>query len=309
MKKTKIEWTDDSDNPIMTADGSFFCTPVSEGCKFCYAEVMARRLSGMRHAPAHDWKVGKAPELVLRREILDSWARQGRPRKHFVSSMTDICGEFVPDDWFFEILDAMAAAPHQTFQILTKRADRLYLLCWDWLHRRAAGERFYMMPPNIWLGVSAENQRRADERIPALLRIPAAVHWVSAEPLIGPLNLTPYLRDGGRFIPRLSWVVTGGESGHGARPPHPLWFHVLDDQCRASGVAFFFKQWGDWSPFPPADGNTPRMSYVDWEIGEIKPPNVATTDATAMYKVGKKYAGRELSGRTHNEFPFHVKTI
>jgi protein gp37 len=299
MKGSKIEWTDDSDNPVMTADGSFYCFKVSEACDHCYAEGQARRLSAMRHTTPRPYKkVRQFPPMQLKRDMLAGWARQTKAKKHFVSSMTDIAGEFVPDEWFYEIMDAMRAASLQTFQVLTKRASRYAELSNKWIAMRGLTS----LPPNIWPGVSVETMRRANERIPYLLSIPSYYHWISAEPLLEHLDLHEYLYPVGHRPP-LNWVVTGGESGHKARISHPGWFRSLRDQCaNADNVAFFFKQWGEWCP-ETLPGMHSRMEYIDERGKIIQPPDVATIHAQEMYRIGKHNAGHHLDGAIWQNFP------
>jgi protein gp37 len=149
--------------------------------------------------------------------------------------------------------------------------------------------------PNIWLGVSVEDQKRADERIPPLLETPAAIRFISAEPLLGPVDISLYLASGYLEPPHtdiINWVIVGGESGSGARPMHPAWPAVLRDQCIGAGIPFFFKQWGEWSPYT-AIGCAERETAI---VGE-------GFHAYQLIKTGKKVAGRVLDGRTWDEFP------
>jgi protein gp37 len=147
--------------------------------------------------------------------------------------MGDLFHDDCPIEWIDRVFDVMARAPQHTFQVLTKRAARLR----EYTLRRTSSPL-----ANVWLGVSTERQKEADERIPLLLAAPAAVRFISAEPLLGPLNISDYMRR--TAVPRLNWIIVGGESGHGARPMKPEWAESLRDQCDRSGVAFFFKQWG-----------------------------------------------------------------
>ena len=245
---TKIEWSDSTWNPI----GG--CTRVSEGCRNCYAEIMAARFSDpgqWGHGLArrvtlpdgttdHRW-TGK---MVLHDHRLDQPLRWKKPRRIFVNSTSDLFHENVPDEWIDRVFAVMALAPQHTFQVLTKRPARArdYMLavgrCRSWLYESppvAANPsvRWRMPLPNVWLGTSVEDQATADARIPHLLATPAAVRFLSCEPLLGPV--TPDLT-------RIHWVIVGGESGPGARPMHPDWARGLRDQCEVAGVAFFMKQ-------------------------------------------------------------------
>lgn len=301
---SRIEWTEATWNPIVG------CSLESPGCKNCYAMPMARRIEAMQPGshyagttkvvngkPVWTGKVALAPEHILTQPL-----RWRRPRRIFVNSMGDLFHEDVPDEWIDRVFAVMALAPQHTFQVLTKRSARMraYLVAWpmdsrqpdritNLAHQIGWGVRGYegsggltARPlPNVWLGVSTEDQRRADERVPDLLETPAAVRFVSAEPLLGPIDFEgirrhnptgkPWInalrglvtrgdylaRSPGecsfntstRFpgeLPTLDLVIVGGESGPNARPMHPDWVRYLRDRCTAAGVSFFFKQWGEW---------------------------------------------------------------
>ena len=273
-EKTAIQWTDSSQNPIVVKGGGWYCIKVSEGCQHCYAEKLNQ--SPYYHGNQLKYKhLPQMPELELKRDMLAGWAKKTKPRRHFVSSMTDVFGEFVPDEWIFEILDAMLPAPLQTFQVLTKRAERMYQMCLAWLEARGLSS----LPPNIWIMVSVDNQGRADERIPWLLRVPAFIHGLSVEPLLGPIDLKwcdwcgrfgDHDCEGGYTWAKtikedqagINWVIIGGESGHDARPFYIGWARDLISQCRPAGVPVFMKQLGSnqaGDGFDPADW--PRMTY------------------------------------------------
>ncbi|MGF3026558.1 DUF5131 family protein [Methylobacterium aquaticum] len=311
-----IEWTD-ATWQIVTG-----CSVVTAGCTNCYA----MRLAGTRlqHHKSRagltkDTKAGPVwtGEVRFNEQWLTQPLQWKRPRKIFVAAHGDLFHEGVPDDVLDRVFAVMALAPQHTFQVLTKRADRMrrYLegclppphdlplgRAWVTQWHRAAGVRRAMwdlgeagfrdrlgkvmtLPlPNVWLGVSVEDQRRADERIPDLLGTPAAVRWISAEPLLGPVDLEamPFSEGdprhrwsaltgqaimhatgaGGQpdftvrldapIRPHLDWVVVGGESGPGARPMHPDWARSLRDQCAAAGVSYHFKQWGAWAELDQA---------------------------------------------------------
>ena len=298
---TAIEWTDASWTPIraraleIQRDGSgkerlgWHCEHVSEACRNCYAEAINRRLgTGFDFKPGtlRSGRGGRdRPELFLDDTMLTVPLRWRRPRRIFVCSMTDLFAAFVPDEWIDRIFAVMALCPQHTFQVLTKRAERMrnYLTAntgaWDTGHacgrvaeivermrtdnrpvgplpHREPGERWWPLP-NVWLGVSAERQKEADERIPPLLATPAAVRFVSAEPLLGPIDFTRYLHDSDcrqfefgictchdpREV-RLDWIIVGGESGPNARPFDTAWAASIVEQCRAAGVACFVKQLG-----------------------------------------------------------------
>lgn len=269
--KTGIQWTDQVWNPVVG------CSRVSAGCNFCYAF----QLHDQRHVA---WKRGRwdsAPaqyhqpfsKVQLLPERLGDPLHWRKPRRVFVNSMSDLFHPDVPDAFIEQVFGVMAKTPHHTYQILTKRPARML----EWMKRRTnahalrmLGEREYMQAwplPNVWLGVSVEHQAAADERIPRLLQTPAAVRFISAEPLLGPVDLRPWLFDwttlhkwsDGSDTPHLDWVIVGGESGPHARPIVPqsvdmsdyfhaqLCIHALRDlkqQCDDAGVPVFMKQLG-----------------------------------------------------------------
>lgn len=318
--KTGIEWTDATWNPIRG------CSRVSQGCVNCYAERVAARFSG----PGQPYEglarmTASGPRWTGEvRFIEDAWLqplRWKRPRRIFVNSMSDLFHEDLDVGDVARIFAVMARASQHTFQVLTKRPDRMLafiaefrtdvLDAWRRLPVRRTnlvGREPVPWPlPNVWLGVSAENQATADERIPLLLQTPAAVRFVSAEPLLGPIDFTRIGRDGpidlsalehivglGYNRPPLDWIIVGGESGPGARPMHPDWARSIRDQCQAAGVSFFFKQWGETVHIDQAPEDTVR------EIDAIV--NLAG-NPQRVYRVGKKHAGRELDGRTWDQFP------
>ena len=221
--RSEIEWTDATWNPVTG------CTKVSPGCKHCYAERFAERFRGV---PDHPYEQGF--DLRLRPDRLEQPQRWRKPRRIFVCSMADLFHEDVPWEFISDVFSAMVKAPHHTFQVLTKRADRLAELA-----------PILYWPPWVWCGVSVESDEYAS-RVDGLLRTPANVRFVSAEPLLGPLpSLTNDLHFG-----RIDWLIVGGESGPGARPMHPDWARDLRDDCvfGKKRVPFFFKQWGGARP-------------------------------------------------------------
>lgn len=314
--KSNIEWTGHTWNPLAG------CSVVTPGCKRCYAMRLAKRLGAMGNplyagltqdsngGAVWTGEMRKAPRHTLIEPL-----RRKKPTVYFVNSMSDLFHENVPDEWIDEIFAVMALCPHHTFQVLTKRAERMrnYVSSGasarvrDWCYRperyfSPAGdptlhiktgwpERWGGWPlPNVWLGVSTEDQTRADERIPVLLNTPAAIRFISAEPLLAPIRFDPtwlpcpsckgrgyYLPTfsanhfvpcepcitlarekgidvprGGGVIPknRLDWVIVGGESGGGYRPMAPEWAYSLRDQCVAAGVPVFIKQMAGKKPIP-----------------------------------------------------------
>jgi protein gp37 len=248
--RTTIEWTDVSWNPIRG------CAMVSAGCTNCYAMKQAHRFSGPGQAYAGLTKLGPhGPQwrgtIRLFPGMLEDPLHWKTPRRVFVNSMSDLFHDVVPDEFIDQVFITMGEASQHTFQILTKRPQRMQA----YLDKSAvAGESFPRWPlPNVWLGVSVEDQASADERIPLLLGTPAAVRWISAEPLLGPVNLDGHLwmydeeaapRVRGRLHPSLDWVVVGGESGPRARPCDLAWIRSIKDQCQAATVPVFIKQLG-----------------------------------------------------------------
>ncbi len=351
---TKIQWTD------ATWSVTRGCSRVSDGCKNCYAERMAHRFSGeggpfagLTHATAEGprW----TGEVRLVPEALELPLHWRKPRRIFVDSMSDLFHKDVPDEFISKVLAVISLAPRHTFQLLTKRPERMSRLfrsdCfwdlvddessmllededspvgpgrgWNGLERRSDDARATAQCPtvdeplsNLWAGVSVENQHAADERIPLLLETPAAVRWISAEPLLGDVGLFAFLRGAIRdaslaelncpTMPGLDWVVAGGESGPSARPVHPDWVRSIRDQCQSAGVPFFFKSWGEWSPIYSCDDDPDARTMPNMFSDRRRWINSAGGHGfhgkrvVAVERVGKKRAGRELDGREWSEFP------
>lgn len=281
MGISAIEWTDRTWNPTVG------CMKVSAGCENCYAIRTAYRLAAIGQEPykgltkklpdgSVNW-TGVVRTLPERLRIPMGWRA---PSRIFVDSMSDLFHEDVPSEFIDQVFATMALTPQHTYQVLTKRPQRmLSYLVGDgitrrgWIAEAAAQNLDEQWPlPNVWLGVSVEDQRAADERIPLLLQTPAAVRFLSCEPLLGPVDLEkPWPNSEVSFshvyhpwmIQQLDWVIAGGESGPGFRPMDQDWARSLRDQCQAAGVAFFCKQ-----------SSGPRHGM-----------------------------GRELDGRTWEEFP------
>jgi protein gp37 len=272
--------------------------------------------------------VALAPESVFLKPM--GWRTR---RRVFVNSMGDLFHENVPDAWIDRVFAVMALCPQHTFQVLTKRSARMraYLSQNDMAARVAPigarmaehGDHAYASLlhgewplPNVWLGVSAEDQPRADERVPDLLATPAAVRFVSAEPLLGPVDFCSIDGGGGyrfnalhrappfghaEFRAGLDWVIVGGESGPGARPMHPEWARSIRGQCTAAGTAFFFKQWGAWAPAPEDDSYAAHRKrggrdYYLW-------PDLVASELVGKTAAGRTLDGRTLDGRAWDEFP------
>jgi protein gp37 len=322
MSKSSIEWTEATWNPVVG------CSILSPGCTNCYAMKMAARIEAMQLAEHERGKrpivgqyfgttkkingnavwtgeINLAPQATLLQPL-----KRKKPTTYFVNSMGDLFHEDCPDEWIDKVFAVMAMAPQHTFQVLTKRAKRMRDYCGKFGNlitvsdgaispmKIVPGAISKLWPlPNVWLGVSTERQQEADERIPELLKTPAAIRFISAEPLLGPIDLTNIAPDAVSVCDairnpsrHLDWVIVGGESGPGSRPMHPDWARSLRDQCAAAGVPFFFKQWGEWAPYDrsKADGAT------------LATPN--SLDAP-MQRFGKKLAGRSLDGIEYSEMP------
>lgn len=208
-----IEWTQMTWNPVTG------CTKVSQGCKHCYAERMAKRLRAMGNA-----RYRNGFRLTLHEDLIDLPRRWRQPKIVFVNSMSDLFHRNVPLEFIQRVFATMEACPQHTFQVLTKRSERV----------REVAEHL-PWPENVWMGVSVESTR-VIHRVSDLQAVPARIRFLSVEPLIGPLNMLP--------LENIHWVIVGGESGPGARPMKPEWVESIHRQCRDAGVAFFFKQWG-----------------------------------------------------------------
>lgn len=332
--KTGIEWTDATWNPVT---GCTKLSPASPGCTNCYASTFAERFRG---TPGHYFERGF--DVQLRPGKLDQPLRWRKPRRIFVNSMSDLFHDDVPADFIAKVFAIMALAPQHTYQVLTKRHARMRsLLSADYFRTEVRGHAAwwadhlnltlpppYWPLPNVWLGVSAENHRWAAIRGAYLRETPAAVRFFSFEPLLGPVVTD---------LSGIDWAIVGGESGHGARPMNPRWARSLRDQCQAAGVPFLFKQWGEWGPAPwkierhPDEftldykaraeatcathaftgglyqddtgawvENFMKLGHQPWSLerDDTTPP-----EAEGMHRFGKKAAGRELDGRTWDQYP------
>ncbi len=419
---TKIEWTDATWNPITG------CAVVSPGCTNCYAMLLAG--TRLKNHPSrkgltrqvngkHVW----TGEIRFNEQWLDQPLRWTRPRMIFVCAHGDLFAEGVTDNMLDHIFAVMALCPQHTFQVLTKRPERMreYLLSRNGMGNAALCKVINAIPPslgnrkgalemplpNVWLGVSVEDQPRADQRIPILLDTPAAIRWISAEPLLGLTDLRAFLRDAwkikqairlwddftwpswvpkkvradiesfwnpdwdrgpnawmrsaienghppagtrgafrtfnqtpieGRFLhawnnigrvitddgavhgvsagtyqsrpSRLDWVVVGGESGPCARPMHPDWARDMRDQCASVGVAFLFKQWGEWTDGQNVDRQSGMVETADYLNGgwyfsreSLTRTDGHIDDEPDVYRIGKKRTGRLLDGVLHDAYP------
>lgn len=350
---TKIEWTDATWNPITG------CSIVSPGCTNCYA----MRLAGtrLRNHPSragltNDSKSGPVwtGAVRLNKQELHKPSSWSRSRRIFVCAHGDLFAEQVPEEWILDVLTVIASNPHHHFQVLTKRADRMRKIMSrrdllndiyaNWYGFSGKRREVWCWPlHNLWLGVSAEDQRRAEERIPALLETPAAIRWVSAEPLLSMVDPRRLQHYGGHIdalagivrhdeygnpsSARVDWLVAGGESGPGARPMHPDAPRLLRDRCAETGTPFFFKQWGSWVPVPwkleraEGEGDAAYIArsmsacsqHAVSRSGHLidishKPWSVerilpAPESHHAVKRVGKSLAGRLLDGVEHSAYP------
>lgn len=352
---TAIEWTHRpgtrgaSWNPVRainraTGRKGWHCEHASDGCRFCYAEGFNRRLgTGLPFKPGHRADI----DVVLDERIMLEPLRWKAPRTIFVCSMTDAFGDFVTDAMLDRMFAVAALCPQHVFIWLTKRAKRMreYLTparatgvgmealeltlqahARDSRSAVCAGVKLTgdiphlkVWPlPNVWLGVSAEDQATADERVPDLLATPAAVRFVSAEPQLGQIDFCQ-LQEGLpanawlTWLDGLDWIIVGGESGPHARPMHPEWARSIRDQCAAAQVPFFFKQWGAWEPVEPAwrepsEGPDARFLSMQFERFDARGNWIGGREfdprsAWRIRRVGKSRAGRLLDGVEHNAFP------
>jgi len=330
-EKSKIEWTDSTFNPWIG------CTKISPACDNCYAESWSKRFGDVEWGNHERRRTSEKTWNNPRRwqRDADAWkSEHGRPRFVFCASLADVFDNQVPADWRADLWKLIKECDRLVWLLLTKRPQNIAkMLPDDW----GAGY------PNVWLGTTVENQEIANRNIPHLFNVSAAKRFLSIEPIVGPIDLTvididgdstmdaltaptweqmesewhgtaddwkdsfedfygvwPGDRSGPMYRP-LDWVITGGESGTNARPAHPDWYRDLRDQCVQASVPFHFKQWGEWKPLEDSsEGEWPtktdhmcRFSY-DGEYVDHGYP---------QQRVGKKFAGRLLDGRTWDERP------
>lgn len=248
-----IQWTDMTSNPIhlVKKDGSHgghWCRKISAGCQKCYAETQnqSNYFSFASHLPY----TGSVPNnLILDRGVLESWVKLKKPHKIFVCSMTDLFGEWVSDRWLDEVFAYMAIAKQHTFQILTKRPQRMLEYCAKPKTKMRINLLVHNLTwplPKVWLGTTVENQSAANQRIPLLLETPAAMRFLSCEPMLEQIDIESYLYEDpeGKLSPGINWVIAGGESGNNARPCHIEWLRSLVHQCENAKVPVFIKQLG-----------------------------------------------------------------
>ncbi|WP_438332894.1 phage Gp37/Gp68 family protein [Burkholderia pseudomallei] len=321
-ENSKIEWTDHTFNAWIG------CTKISPGCDHCYAE-RERASTALRVV----WGAGNPRH----RTAASTWnnpkrwnarhgeffAKHDRRQRVFCASLSDVFDNAVPPAWRMDLFRLIGDTPNLDWLLLTKRIGNVPTML-----REIGVDR---LPDNVWLGATIVNQEEADRDIPKLLAVPARVRFLSMEPLLGPVDISRHLdycekldkhgisrRAGGQHIKcdkhcGISWVIAGGESGPGARPMHPEWARDLRDQCAAAGVAFHFKQHGEWAPgsgdFGSGSVETAAIA-LDGRVAaggyrvEDYPRGAASGDGWSMvHRIGKRAAGRLLDGRTHDEFP------
>lgn len=291
MAKSKIEWTEKTWNPIVG------CSKVSPGCENCYALRMAHRLSSNpnRHIRAkyqgttkvmQNGRINWTGQINTSDALYMKFPGPDKPTRYFVNSMSDLFHPNVPFTLIDSIYEVMGFHTWHTFQILTKHPKRA-LEYYKWTNIFNAWGNWN----HIWLGTSVEDQKRADERVEELLKIKVLtklnlIVWLSMEPLLSNVFLRASWIDTARYweLGTLDWIVVGGESGPKARPMHPDWVRSIRDQCKAGGVPFFFKQWGEWKPIKEA-------KFYD------------VCNSIGFERTGKKQAGRLLDGKLYNEYP------
>lgn len=311
-ENSNIEWTHHTFNPWIG------CTKVGPGCDHCYAEVWDSRGLQQKEArwgphatrtrtSAGNWSKPRAWDKSARAAIAEGL---DRPRV-FCASLADVFDNHasIRPEWRADLWALIRATPHLDWMLLTKRPGNISkMLPPDW------GDGY----PNVWLGCTVVNEVEADRDVPKLLAIPAAVRFLSMEPLLGPVDLRFWLRPitikrsgtigpGSLFQPALDLVIVGGESGPGARPMHPDWPRQVRDQCIAADVAFFFKQWGEWGPTERSDEIDARVTMPGQNINLWAWPDGKTKDSwrhgPVSIRIGKKAAGRVLDGRTWDQMP------
>lgn len=302
-ENTAIEWCDSTFNPWIG------CTKISPACDHCYAEGWAKR-SGLvkwngtrKRTSGSTW----AEPRKWQKQAAAFHAEHGRRRRVFCASLADVFDNQVPTDWRFDLWALIRETPDLDWLLLTKRPMNIAGMLpafWD------------EVKGHVWLGTTVEDQARADQNLPHLIKHDAAVRFVSCEPLLGPVYLALHMPLGGDMSYGINWVIAGGESGHEARPSHPDWFRLLRDQCDNCAVPFLFKQWGNWLPGFMTSSEHAMM--IEDSAGPGKGMTLGRPPHSASYvhhwhdhsdyvrvsaNIGKAKAGRLLDGIEHNGFP------
>lgn len=310
VRTTGIEWTQSTWNPTVG------CSLVSPGCTNCYAMLMARRVQGSKNRDkAYNgvtkrskggsvWTgVVNVSEKALLKPL--SWRK---PRLVFVNSMSDLFHESLADCDIARAWAVMAIASRHTYQVLTKRPDRMAAwlaepdtpaMVGEAMEKIRPGSRLPTWPlENVWCGTSVEDQKRADERIRTLSTVPAAVRFLSLEPLLGSVSLVGAVGGDLAALRKIHWAIVGGESGPKARPMHPAWARALRDECAVRNIAFFFKQVGSWAWMP--DARATEWLSVDGKRASVRPKG---NGWQGILRGSKKSAGRKLDRRIHEDMP------
>ncbi len=323
MEKHKIDWLNMPGYKGETWNPIIGCEKVSPACRECYALTMSIRLANIGSTSYYknvvDGKKWNNETHFVETNIIQpmSWKK---PRMVFVCSMSDLFHESNPMQWVNEVLKTISACPQHIFILLTKRPKRAMQIL-----KHLYGTRSVWPAKNIWLGITAENQETANERIPILLEIPAAKRFVSIEPMLGEVKLNQLIREeyghawvdncltgfnahgaGGWYANKLDWVIVGGESGHKARPMHPDWVRSIRDQCKEADIPFFFKQYGEWIQVGECGNDDDSKYYHAKNCTRLNlSGNMGYHGEKAIYmmKKGKSKTGSELDGQHHKEFP------
>jgi len=298
MSKSKIEWTEETWNPLIG------CDKVSAGCKNCYAiktawirmhnPKMAERYAGVVEKTAVG-QLNWTGKVNMINEALLKPVNQKKPTIYFVNSMSDLFHESVPFEFINAAFMVMSDADHHIYQILTKRPERMVEF-FEW--KKQAFGIIWQPKPNVWLGVSVEDQKSADNRIPLLLQVPCSVRFLSCEPLLENIDFSEALAG-------IHWVIVGGESGPQSRPMHPDWARSLRDQCFSFHVPFFFKQWGNWLPIdqPHLHESVQPLSYNERWLNYAGGSGFHGDNVWRFREVGKKKAGALLDGQEYQQMP------
>lgn len=311
-EETAIEWADSTFNPWMG------CTKVSPACDHCYAETLMDKRHGKVQWGPHGERVRTSASnwqnpVRWQKKAAEFFAEHGRRRRVFCASLADVFDNKAPAGAREDLWALIRATPDLDWLLLTKRPQNIAKMLPEfWAEIRG----------HVWLGTSTENQQEAERRLPHLLTVSPrpAVFFASAEPLLGPINFHSMPMNSDQAIAmghypghtrfdaihpksrnRLDWIIAGGESGPGARPTNPQWYREIQEQCAHSGVAFLFKQWGEWVSVSEVDG-APLGGAAGFHTFEGLP--IEDHNGRVVKRVGKKKAGRTLDGFTYTEFPF-----
>lgn len=323
-KSHKIGWLNLPDYKGETWNPIIGCSKISDGCQNYYAEKMAFRLANIP-STAYYMEVTRAlpkeakgwnGNTELRHLSIDKPIHWRKPRVIFVCSMGDLFHETVQFEWIDKVMSVIGKCPQHIFTILTKRPENAFAYYQS---------RGITKPPlNLWFGVTAENQQEANKRIPQLLNIPTAVHFVSLEPMLGGIKLElvdlehgahdfltgtvfcPGMNEPATTNNKLDWVICGGESGHKARPMHPDWVRSIRDQCKEAETPFFFKQWGEWIPamlIPEEWGHPADVKGKHSWVNKLDGKDTGEGEGEMTIKVGKHKSGNLLDGVKYEEYP------